>query len=333
MSNQPGLPLSASSESRVLHFPIEERASLSESLLRHIPALDLERAEFLIAFGAIYVDSYRVMTDIMVKPTQQIRAHILPRRYPAAAIDWKRTIVEETPDFVIVNKPQGLPVHPTLDNAREDVLSALSAHLKRELFITQRLDVGTGGLFCIAKTKEFQKHFNRWLAERKIDKFYLAAARVSVPLGPLTHYMLPGERAPRLVQREVNPAFAECRMDVQSVQSYTLDSTTSVYAHRIHLLTGRTHQIRTQFGFEGAPLIGDQLYAQVYQQYRAGQPGQPLQKPDPRTIVDERFGLWCTDLNFNEYRWHLEISETERLRLFRDINSIVAENGPKAEAP
>ena len=71
-----------------------------------------------------------------------------------------------------MNKPAGIPVHATLDNQVENVLHQLHVALGDSLYVTQRLDTEVSGLIVFAKTQEFQRRFNRLLAERKVTKRY-----------------------------------------------------------------------------------------------------------------------------------------------------------------
>ncbi|KAK2079529.1 hypothetical protein QBZ16_001923 [Prototheca wickerhamii] len=58
-----------------------------------------------------------------------LRVHRHPKRFPACGrADWARRVVAETPDFVVVNKPAGVPVPPTVDNLYECVATQASLH-------------------------------------------------------------------------------------------------------------------------------------------------------------------------------------------------------------
>jgi 23S rRNA-/tRNA-specific pseudouridylate synthase len=74
--------------------------------------------EKLIQLGAIYVKNSkdfkprRIFTDIDLVVGDHIRIHPYPRRYKIQNIDWKSTIVETNNDYIVINKPSGIPTNP-----------------------------------------------------------------------------------------------------------------------------------------------------------------------------------------------------------------------------
>ena len=71
----------------------------------------------------------RLAHDTMVTPGDYIRVHTSPRRYQISDIRWDNHIVYEDEDFVVVNKPSGLPSVPTTDNFHENVVERSSPFL------------------------------------------------------------------------------------------------------------------------------------------------------------------------------------------------------------
>lgn len=75
-------------------------------------------------------------------------------------------------DFVVVNKPPGVPTHETLDNLQHNARAALSAHLRTTLLVTHRLDTPTGGLLVFARNQAFSvrgshiTHYSKQLHRR-----------------------------------------------------------------------------------------------------------------------------------------------------------------------
>jgi 23S rRNA-/tRNA-specific pseudouridylate synthase len=74
--------------------------------------------EKLIQIGAIYVKSSkdfkpkRIFTDIDIVVGDDIRIHPYPRRYVTHNIDWRDTIIETNIDYLIIDKPSGIPTNP-----------------------------------------------------------------------------------------------------------------------------------------------------------------------------------------------------------------------------
>lgn len=243
-----------SAQDRIGHYLATEESTLLECLVRHF-GLTTEEGERLVSFGAVYQDRRRVTADRDLSLGQYIRVHFDPKRFPVGGIDWLKTIVHHDEEFVVANKPSGIPVHPTVDNERENVAHQLAAALGIPLYVTQRLDVAVGGLIVFAKTPEFQREFNRLLVERKVKKLYRALVTSAPAVGRHIHYMEPTERSPKTVVAEAQANWLECALRVVNVTAAG-----SSFEVEIDLETGRTHQIRAQLSAMGCPIIGDKLY-------------------------------------------------------------------------
>lgn len=249
---------STTAEGRIGHYlATPEETTLIECLVRHFD-LTSEVAERLVSFGSVYVDRKRVSSDQQLTPGQYVRVHLQPRRYPVAGIDWQATIVHHGEEFVVVNKPAGIPVHATLDNRAENVAHQISVALGVSVYVTQRLDAAVSGLIIFARTQEFQGEFNRLLRERKVKKHYRALVTTAPEVGRHLHYMEPTPRGPKTVVTELRPNWLECALRVLSVAPAG-----SAFDIEIDLETGRTHQIRAQLSAMGSPIVGDKLYGSL----------------------------------------------------------------------
>jgi 23S rRNA pseudouridine1911/1915/1917 synthase len=214
--------------------------------------------ERLVSFGSVYVDRKRVSSDQALAPGQYVRVHLQPRRYPVAGIDWQTTIVHHDENFIVVNKPAGIPVHATLDNRAENVAHQISAALGVSVYVTQRLDAAVSGLIVFARTQRFQQEFNQLLRERKVKKHYRALVTTAPEVGRHLHYMEPTPRGPKTVVTDPRPNWLECALRVVSVVPAG-----SAFEVEIDLETGRTHQIRAQLAAVGSPIVGDTLYGSL----------------------------------------------------------------------
>lgn len=209
----------------------------------------------LLNLGAIYVNNQRQINNSDLSLNQQIRVHTKPRRFNCDH-DWNQLIVFENADFLVLNKPSGIPSHSSVDNLVDNALHQISLVKKQPLHITHRLDTLTEGLIVYAKTSEFVKHFNYQLTERLIEKKYVALAETSQQLPEkLIHYMEPSPRAPKKVSQTFVENWAQCELHV--LKQKKMGNATWI---KINLLTGRTHQIRAQLSEISAPLQGDTLY-------------------------------------------------------------------------
>lgn len=235
----------------------------------------------LLHHGSIWANYVRVRENVQVEKGQYLRVHAQPRRFPVESINWKNTILHEEPDFLVINKPAGIPVHPTVDNWTENLLYCLEEFLKHPVLITQRLDTATAGLLILAKTKWFQAQFNKLLRERSLTKTYHALAKNPVATGEVLHYMKDTPHAPKQVFDEPFDGALECRLIVRKCEPYE-----SNYLLEIELLTGRTHQIRAQLAALGTPILGDKIYGS-----EASNPWQPQNYIAPEAIALRAYSL------------------------------------------
>ncbi len=237
----------------VTHILSEREGWLHQILAENFPDI-----ESLIAFGGVYLNKKRVRAPAWVKPGDYLRVHPEPRRFSVEAIDWRARVVHVHDDFVILNKPAGIPVHATLDNFHENAVHQTSQALHMELLVTHRIDNATSGLLVLARTVSFQSRFNRMLAERRAEKTYLALTETSVALGPHKHFMESWGRPPRVVHNDAGTGRWEIDLEVTGCETRG-----DFFQSSIRLLSGKPHQIRAQFSFLGAPLPGDVLYGGI----------------------------------------------------------------------
>lgn len=254
---QKSSPLYVSSqgfEYGVKHFYAPATARLSSVVseaLQVNEALVLE----LLNLGAIYVQDQRQHENVLIHQGQLCRVHSKPRRYNCN-YEWKDLIVYENQDFIVLNKPSGLPSHPSVDNKIENSLTQLSRAIKSELLITHRLDTLTSGIIVYAKNNAFVKNFNLQLQNHGIEKKYVALVETKHSLpARLIHYMEPSPRAPKKVSPNLTEGWALCELEILEQKICGAYSWV-----KINLLTGRTHQIRAQLSERQAPLLGDTLY-------------------------------------------------------------------------
>ncbi len=171
-------------------------------------------------------------------------------------------IIYSDPHIAVCEKPAGVAVE---GGKGQSTVQLLAAQLGGDIFPVHRLDQPVGGLLAVARTAPAAAALSRQMAESPcangaagFDKRYLAvvAGPLQPAAGTLRHLLYHDARA--------NKTYAvkkERKGVKEAVLEYeTLATADDLALVRVHLLTGRTHQIRAQFAAEGHPLAGDGRY-------------------------------------------------------------------------
>ena len=186
-----------------------------------------------------------------------------PREAVPQAEDIPLEILYEDEDLAVVVKPRGMVVHPaaghpdgTLVNAllaRLDSLGGIGGELRPG--IVHRLDKETSGLMLVAKNDETQEALSRMLKDREIEKHYraLAEGKFKEPEGEIDAPIdrSKKDRKKMAVDPDGRPALTRWKVLAEGNGCTLLD---------VHILTGRTHQIRVHLKSIGHPVCGDELY-------------------------------------------------------------------------
>lgn len=163
-------------------------------------------------------------------------------------------ILFEDEDFLIVNKPAGLANHPSHNHQGDTLANAVAFHLKengkRSVFRSVgRLDKGTSGIVICA--------LNRFAAAAVSGKIYKEYEAVC-------DGVLAGEGVIDAPIYRPDPIITLRTVDERGERAVTewkaLKNINGRTHLRIHLQTGRTHQIRVHFAYLGMPLTGDTMY-------------------------------------------------------------------------
>lgn len=238
----------------VKHFFSPKAGALTDVLFS---ALNMPKEDSLelLKLGAIYVSHQRQTQDNKIEKDVLCRVHTKPRRY-SCDINWKERIIFENSDFLVLNKPSGVPSHPSVDNILENSLTQVALARNIDLQITHRLDTLTSGLIVYSKSSNFVKNFNIQIQNRNVEKKYVALVENPTAFpARLIHYMEPSPRAPKKVSEYFVEGWAACELEILEQKNHVTHSWI-----KINLLTGRTHQIRSQLSEIGSPILGDTLY-------------------------------------------------------------------------
>ena len=170
-------------------------------------------------------------------------------------------IVYEDEDLLVLNKPAGMPIHPSLNNYTNSIANALAYYFQSQgkPFIFRccnRLDRDTSGLTIVSKHLVSGSILSDMTKYREVHREYLAIARGSVTPSEGTIQAPLGRKEGTIIERTVDWEHGEDAVThykvVKEANGHSLVS--------LRLETGRTHQIRIHMKYLGYPLIGDYLY-------------------------------------------------------------------------
>jgi len=248
----------------IRHYISEKNEPIVDFLSQHL-SIDLDQSHSMLKFGAVYLNRSRQLLPAELKAGDYIRAHTEPRRFPVQGLEWKNLILFENEDFVLIDKPSGIPTHATVSNLYENALEQMKLHLKNNFYVTNRLDVATNGLLVLAKTKAFQTAFNNALRDSKVTKHYEAIVENHLEhLGHIVHYMKNDYTQPKILSDLEQEGYLRCELEILDTEKFFSEEKFPLTKVRIHLLTGRTHQIRSQLSRIGHPVLGDKLYGSKF---------------------------------------------------------------------
>jgi len=234
-------------------------------LLSETTGLTRSRVATLMEEGLCLVDGkVEKKAGAKVKPGQQVRL-TLPAPKPAIpqAEDIPLEIIYEDADLAVVVKPCGMVVHPAAGNEDGTLVNALLHHLDSlggiggELRpgIVHRLDKDTSGLLLVAKNDAAQLALSQQLQDRLMEKHYRAlvdgnfkedAGRVNEPIARSKK-----DRKKMAIDPEGREAITDWQVLARGRGVTLVD---------VHILTGRTHQIRVHMKHLGHPVCGDPIY-------------------------------------------------------------------------
>ncbi len=181
----------------------------------------------------------------------QERTRVVPAHLPL-------DILYEDDAFLIVNKPADMLIHPTHRDSRDTLVHAVAGYLARKnekagVHPLYRLDRDTTGVIVIAKSAKVQHDMTH--SHDQLYREYIAVIQGHLPArkGRIDKLLAqdPQHRGRWQVCSDGRPAVTEYEVLQKGPDCSLL---------KIHLLTGRTHQIRVHFASLGHPLLGDRLY-------------------------------------------------------------------------
>ena len=224
------------------------------------------RAAELLALDLVHLDGQRPAKSDRLVPGSVLDVVLPPEEDPLAVVAELvdgLSVIHDDADIVVVDKPVGVAVHPSMGWTGPTVVGHLRAAgftiatggAPERQGIVQRLDVGTSGVMVIAKSETAYSRLKNAFRYREVDKVYHALVQghpdplegtIDAPIGRHTS--------------------SDWKFTVRDDGKHSVTHYATLEAHRfaslleVHLETGRTHQIRVHMAALRHPCVGDLTY-------------------------------------------------------------------------
>jgi 23S rRNA pseudouridine1911/1915/1917 synthase len=252
---------------------------VDKALADALPELSRVQCQRLLKEGRVFIDSRPVKGSKRLEGGEQVvidlpkveSSEIEPQAIP---ID----IIYEDEDLILINKPAGIVVHPSVGHESGTLVNAVLAYCpdlpgvggEKRPGVVHRLDKNTSGLILFAKNDHALRYLQRQFKDRTVVKVYQALVYgllsqneilIDAPIG----------RDPKDRKRmAVIPPESSARSRVALTRVKTLTCFNEYTLLECYPLTGRTHQLRVHLAFAGYPIVGDDVYGRRKQQLLVG---------------------------------------------------------------
>ena len=252
-----------------------ENKRLDKASAELFPEFSRTQIKKWILEGRIIVNGELSKPKEIVQENDEIEVNpVEEKKVSWAAQNISFEVHHESDDFIIINKPSGLVMHPgsgcydgTLANGLIFKYPEL-VNLPRS-GIVHRLDKDTSGVLLIAKNEQFRNYFIDQMQQRKVIKEYTAIV-VGSTLGSFSIEEPIGRDKFNRTKMSIRPDGKEALTFIKSserIGNYSILD--------IAIETGRTHQIRVHLSSKKLPIIGDHTY----------DPGRTIAKESPEELI------------------------------------------------
>ncbi len=243
-------------------------------LTESIDDMTRSRIQKLISDNNITVNGLYVKANCKLKPGDIVEVTVpAPKETELAAEEIPLDIVYEDESMLVVNKPQGMVVHPAAGNLSGTLVNALMAHCGDNLSgingeirpgILHRIDKDTSGLLLVAKNDKAHLGLSEQIKEHSLTREYLCivhgnikddSGTIDAPIG-----RDPKDRKKMTITDKNSRNAVTHFFVLERFQKYTFI--------KCRLETGRTHQIRVHMSKNGHPIVGDGVYGRKKEEFK-----------------------------------------------------------------
>jgi len=250
--------------------PEEAGIRLDVWLTRRMNAVSRSRVKTMIQAGHGTLNGHAVKEHHKTRTGESVHVVIPPPedialRPEPIALD----ILYEDADIIIVNKPAGLVVHPAVGHPSGTLVNALLYYCpdltgiggERRPGLVHRLDKDTSGVLVAAKNENAMAGLVVQFKARQVEKHYLTLVwgKPNPPAGTIK--TLIGRHHHDRKRMTAHPRSGRLAITRYAI----LEVFEAITLLRIHLITGRTHQIRVHMASRGHPVVGDRQYGTRFQ--------------------------------------------------------------------
>ena len=226
---------------------------------RFILKLKNQKAIFLNGVS-VYINSKIVENDVLevIENFEEDSSNILSN----SNIDFK--ILFEDEFLLIVDKPAGIPVHPSILHYEDSLSNGVKYYfekigLKKKIRPVNRLDKDTSGIVIFAKNEYVQECLVKQMKSKTFCKEYLAILEGNLTEKSGTINAPISRKEGSIIEREINSNGDFAITHFKLIKNFVFSNLSLSLVH-FKLETGRTHQIRVHSKYINHPILGDSLY-------------------------------------------------------------------------
>ncbi len=240
--------------------PSQGGQRLDQLLSTHFHQLSRAGWQKQIKSSFVLVDNQPVRSSHRVSPGEQVMAK-LPDLAQTSLIkpDTKIQVLYQDDDVIVLNKPAGLIVHPSLTNTSPSVAAYFRSMIddadEERPGVVHRLDKDTSGVMILARHQLAKKYLLNQFKNHLVGKSYLTLVWGHLKKPQATIDLPIGRHTVRRTSMKVTSSGKSALSHYQVEREYD-----RVSLVRVKIETGRTHQIRVHFAHLGHPVVGDRTY-------------------------------------------------------------------------